>query len=57
MGVGKRDRLVPLTIFTEARDKKRIYWCRGLFTRYRIFSTGTKVVAADAASAATEINY
>src|SRR6266705_728252 len=28
---------VPLTIFTEARNKKHICWCRGHFTNYRIF--------------------
>jgi hypothetical protein len=31
-------RLVPLTIYTEARYKKHIYWCRGHFTDYRVFS-------------------
>ncbi len=40
-------RLVPLTIFTEARYKKHIYWCRGVFTNYRIFITRTKIVAHD----------
>lgn len=30
--------LVPLTIYTEVRDKKHIYWCRGHFTDYRVFS-------------------
>src|SRR5205809_1933156 len=32
-------RRVPLTIFTEARYKKHICWCRGLFTNYRIFGS------------------
>jgi len=38
-------RLVPLTIFTEARYKKHIYWCRGQFTDYRIFGSRVKIVA------------
>jgi hypothetical protein len=38
-------RLVPLTIFTEARDKKHIYWCRGQFTDYQIFTSRVNIVA------------
>jgi hypothetical protein len=38
-------RLVPLTIFTEARYKKHISWCRGQFTDYRIFSSRVKIIA------------
>jgi hypothetical protein len=37
-------RLVPLTIYTEARYKKHIYWCRGHFTDYRVFSVGARLV-------------
>jgi Trypsin-like peptidase domain len=36
-------RLVPLTIYTEARDNKHVYWCRGTFTDYRIFSVGVRL--------------
>ncbi len=38
-------RLVPLTIFTEARDKKHVYWCRGQFTEYQIFGTRVKIIS------------
>ncbi len=39
-------RLVPLTIFTEARyKKKQVYWCRGQFTDYRIFSSRVKILS------------
>jgi hypothetical protein len=39
-------RLVPLTVFTEARYKKKdIYWCRGQFTDYRIFDSDVRIVA------------
>jgi Trypsin-like peptidase domain len=37
-------RLVPLTIYTEVRDKKHIYWCRGNFTDYRVFSVRATLV-------------
>jgi hypothetical protein len=39
--------LVPLTIFTEGRHKKkRVYWCRGQFTNYQAFTSRAKVLAA-----------
>lgn len=38
--------LVPLTIFTQARNKKRTYWCRGNFTDYRLFSVRARLVVA-----------
>jgi len=36
-------RLVPLTIYTEAREGKHIYWCREHFTDYRVFSVGARI--------------
>ena len=41
-------RLVPLTIATQAEFKKKIYWCRGAFVNYRMFSSQTRLVAEDA---------
>jgi hypothetical protein len=38
-------RLVPLTIFTEARRKNHVYWCRGHFTNYQIFDSRVRIVA------------
>jgi hypothetical protein len=39
-------RLIPLTIFTEARyKKKQVYWCRGQFTEYHVFDSEVKIVA------------
>ena len=38
-------RLVPLTIFAEARDKKHVYWCRGQFTDYQLFASRVRIVA------------
>jgi hypothetical protein len=37
--------LVPLTIYTEARDDKNIHWCRGHFTDYRAFSVRARLIA------------
>src|SRR6266478_7049553 len=38
-------RLVPLTIFIEARYKNHVHWCRGQFRDYQIFSTSAKIIA------------
>ena len=40
-------RLVPLTILSWCRSKTHIYWCRGQFTDYRVFSSRAKVVASE----------
>ena len=39
-------RLVPMTISTQAEFKDKIYWCRGLFTNYGMFSSRTKIMSA-----------
>jgi trypsin-like peptidase len=45
-------RLVPLTISTQAEFKnKKVYWCHGNFTDYRVFSTETRIVANEQKSA------
>ena len=41
---GEADRLIPVTILTQIRNGKKVYWCRGLFTNYRIFDTRTRIV-------------
>ena len=43
--VDEPTRLVPLTILAEARDKKRVYWCRGQFTDYQRFASRVKLMA------------
>lgn len=48
--LGRKDeapRLIPLTISTQAEFNKKVYWCHGLFTNYRIFNTHAKIVAND----------
>ena len=40
-------RLIPLTIYTEAAYHKKVYWCRGMFTNYRVFTSTAKIVASD----------
>jgi hypothetical protein len=44
---GEGDWLIPRTIFTQIRKGKTVYWCRGLFTNYRIFDARAKIVASD----------
>ena len=39
-------RLAPLTVSTQAEFKNKAYWCRGLFTNYRMFSSKTKIMSA-----------
>ena len=36
--------LVPLTISTQAKFKKKLYWCRGLFTNYHIFTSRAQLI-------------
>lgn len=36
--VGEPASRIPQTIYTEARHKKELDWCRGRFTQYRVFS-------------------
>jgi hypothetical protein len=36
-------RLIPLTISTQAEYGRKIYWCRGQFMDYRVFSSEVKV--------------
>lgn len=36
-------RLIPLTISTQAEYKKHIYWCRGQFTDYQVFSSRVRI--------------
>ena len=38
-------RLIPLTIATQAEHNKKVYWCHGQFTDYRIFSSRVKITA------------
>jgi hypothetical protein len=37
-------RLAPLTIFDQGRNGKKLYWCRGQFTNYRMFSVRVELV-------------
>jgi len=38
-------RLVPLTISSQAQYNKKVYWCRGQFTNYQVFSSRVKMAA------------
>ncbi len=37
--------LIPLTISTQATYNKKVHWCRGRFTDYRMFSSKVKIAA------------
>jgi Trypsin-like peptidase domain len=38
-------RLIPRTISSQAQYNKKIYWCRGQFTNYQVFSSRVKMAA------------
>jgi hypothetical protein len=38
-------RLIPLTVYTQAKRIKKIYWCRDQFTDYQIFTSRVKLIA------------
>ena len=38
-------RLIPLTIATQAEHKKKVYWCRGQFTDYLVFTSQFRFIA------------
>jgi len=40
-------RLIPLTIAAKAEFHKKVHWCRGQFTNYRMFGTRFKIIAAN----------
>lgn len=37
-------RLAPLTIFTQGRNRKKVFWCRGQFTNYQKFTTQARII-------------
>ena len=39
-------RLVPLTIATQAKYKKKLYWCRGQFTEYQVLTSRGRFIAS-----------
>jgi len=38
-------RLLPLTIYAQAERGKKVYWCRGQFVNYQVFSSRVKMAA------------
>jgi len=38
-------RLAPLTTFVEGENRKRIFWCRGTFSNYRMFASRSRLLA------------
>jgi len=37
-------RLTPVAIYTQAKNSKKVYWCRGQFTNYRVFGSSVKLL-------------
>jgi len=42
---GEPSRLIPLTISSQAEFNKKLYWCRGQFTHYQVFSSRVKIAS------------
>jgi len=42
---GETPRLIPLTIYSEVGLGKKVYWCRGEFTDYEVFSSKVKILS------------
>jgi Trypsin-like peptidase domain len=40
-------RIIPVTISAQAEYGKKVHWCRGLFTNYRIFDARARIIATD----------
>ncbi len=41
---GETPRLIPLTISAQAERGKKVYWCRGQFVNYQVFSSKAKQI-------------
>lgn len=41
---GETPRLIPLTISAQAEHDKKVYWCRGQFVNYQVFSSKVKEI-------------
>jgi hypothetical protein len=48
------ERLIPQSVFTQGQhNKKTVFWCRGQFTDYRMFSAQARFLSADIESGTT----
>jgi hypothetical protein len=44
-GIDQTPRLIPLTISAQVGDNKKVSWCRGVFTNYKVFTSQVKMAA------------
>lgn len=44
---GEAPRVIPVTISTQAEFNHKVYWCRGIFTNYHIFSSRVAILRND----------
>ncbi len=42
--VDEQPQLIPLTIYADVKFKDKLYWCRGLFTDYKVFSARARII-------------
>jgi hypothetical protein len=45
--VGEVPRLIPISIVTQAQTDKKVYWCRGQFTDYKVFGSKVRILAGN----------
>jgi hypothetical protein len=38
-------RLIPVTLITQGRRNKKVYWCRSEFTNYQVFAAESRIIA------------
>ena len=41
---GEQPQLIPVTIYADVKYKNKLYWCRGLFTDYKVFSARARII-------------
>jgi len=44
---GESTRLVPRTIASQAEYNRRVYWCRGVFADYRVFTSSVRMATGE----------
>ena len=50
-----QQRLVPLTISTQAKYHRKIYWCRGQFMNYQVFTAQARIIADQSTTSPSEV--
>lgn len=40
----EQPQLIPVTIYADVKYKNKLYWCRGLFTNYQVFTARARII-------------